>query len=401
MKLLWIGININDEIRDDLLRYKAKILSGSVSERNLIEGLDANGYLEMDSINSYRYPAYPVGPKVVERKNWSRNGKSFDVNIGYRNVRYLSHLSRERALKKEVRNWVKNVPESEEIVVLVYPMHSPFLAAAKELKKIRKNTKIALIVPDLPQYMDLHMSKVKKLLKAIDWHKIKKLLRCVDKYVLYSAHMAEFLKLKDRSWTVMEGSYDADLTVSENEVNRNSERTAVMYSGVLDMRYGIPELLEAFSSIKGDDYELWLTGAGNAVPLIKAMAQKDPRIKFYGFLPSRKDLLIKQKEATMLINVRKPTEAASAYCFPSKLFEYMASGNPVLSFDIPGIPDEYHKHLVIMRECSSECIAETVVKVAKMTDSERRDFGNSAMNFILENKNKITQTEKMIEFIKK
>ena len=61
----------------------------------------------------------------------------------------------------------------------------------------------------------------------------------------------------------------------------------------------------------------------NDEAVIKERAVKDGRIKFLGFLPSRKDLLLKQKQATMMINTRKPDEAASAYCFPSKLFEYI------------------------------------------------------------------------------
>ena len=400
MRFLWIGVSVNEDIRKDLLKCNAKILSAAVSEGNLVSGLDENGYTAMDTINSYRFPMYPHGPLKVNRKEWSRTGVSKDVSVGYLNVKYLSHLSRAASLKKEVRCRAKSIPQDEEVVAIVYSMHSPFMAAAKELKRVHKNTKIVLIVPDLPQYMDLHMSGVKKMLKALDWKKIKSLMKYVDKYILYSKHMADFLKLKEGTWMVMEGSYDPTITIEEDEIKKDSRKISVMYSGVLDMRYGIPELLDAFSLIKDENYELWLTGSGNAVPLIQMRALLDSRIKFFGFLPSRKDLLIKQREATMLINTRKPTEAASAYCFPSKLFEYMASGNPVLTFRIPGIPEEYWEHLVIMNDCSPECIAENIVKTAKAPVTEIEAFGKSAMNFILENKNKDFQTRKMIEFIK-
>ena len=76
--------------------------------------------------------------------------------------------------------------------------------------------------------------------------------------------MAEFLGLKDGTWTVMEGSYDASLLVEDKDVEKDQSKISVMYSGVLDLRYGIRELLDAFDKLD-DGYELWLTGNGNAV----------------------------------------------------------------------------------------------------------------------------------------
>ncbi len=397
MKLLWIGINYNDKMEAELLSYKAKILSGAVSQANLIAGIDANGWDTMDSINSYKYPAYPNGPFKVERKEWSRTGRSKDVSVSYLNVKYLNHVSRKNALKKEARRWAKALDPNEEVVVIVYAMHSPFLAAAKEIKRIHKKTSISLIILDLPQFMDMNMSRVKKVLKAMDWKKIRKYMRSVDKYILYSKHMAEFLGLTDGTWTVMEGSYDASLLVEDKDVDKDESKISVMYSGVLDLRYGIRELLDAFEDLD-ENYELWLTGNGNAVPLIKERAEKDGRIKFYGYLPSRYDLLKKQREATMLISTRDPSEQASAYCFPSKIFEYMVSGNPVISTEIKGISDEYFDYLVPLKTISPEEIAATVRGVAEMDKAEREALGKRGRAFILEQKNNVAQAKKMLDF---
>ena len=396
MRLLWIGINFNEEIKNELVSYGTAILSGAFSEENLVNGIDTIGYTDMDTINSYRYPKCPKGPKIVERKEWSRNGVSCDVSVPYKNAGYFSHFYREKSLKKEVREWAKGIDRDEKVIVFVYSMHSPFMAAAKELKKIHKNTTIAILVLDLPQFMDLHMSRVKKVLKALDWKKIKKYMKSVDKYILYSKHMAEFLHLKDGSWTVMEGSFDPALVVEETVEKGN--KLPIMYSGVLDTRYGIPELLEAFSQLD-DRFELWFTGSGNAVDLINECAEKDSRIHNFGFLPSRHDLLLKQKQAAMLISTRRPDEAASDYCFPSKLFEYMISGNPVLSCRIGGIPDEYFNYLVEMKSTSPEDIKEAILKVAEMPQNEREERGEKSREFILKEKSNISQARKIIEFV--
>ncbi len=398
MKLLWIGIDFNKEIEEELWLYKAKILSGAVSQKSLISGIDNHGFTDMDTINSYRYPCFPKGPRRVVRREWSRTGTSKDVSVSYFNFKYISHFFRKKALKKEIRKWAENIPQEEEIVAFVYSMHSPFLEAAKELKRVHKKTRVALIVLDLPQFMDMGMSSLKKFLKAIDWKNICKLLKCVDKYILYSKHMAEYLHLKDGAWMVMEGSYDPSLLIDDSEVQKNGKKISIMYSGVLDLRYGIRELLDAMNLLD-DRYELWLTGTGNAVPLIKERAEKDNRIQYYGFLPSRRDLLKKQHEATMLISTRDPSEEASVYCFPSKIFEYMVSGNPVLSTKIKGIPDEYFAYLVGLETITPENIANSIQTIADMDPAERGKLGNAGKDFVLKEKNNLSQTRKMLDFV--
>ena len=397
-KFLWIGMSMSDEQREDIIKNGGKILSANVSQNNLLDGLYENGVV-LDSINSYRLPAYPkYKEKYIKSYSWSRYKESEDVSVSYLNLKYAGLYFKTRALVKSAKKWALK-HKDDDVCVLVYSMHSPFMEAAREIKRIVPQARIVLIVPDLPQYMDLGMNRLKTFLKKIDWIKIKALMKSVDKYVLYSKHMAEFLNLKDGIWTVMEGSVNKnDIILSDAEPIR--DKVSVMYSGVCDLRYGIPELLDAFKLIKEENFELWITGAGNAVPLIKERAKEDKRIKFYGFLPSRRDLLKKQKQATMMINTRRPNEEASKYCFPSKLFEYMLSGNPVLSFKIEGIPDEYFKHLIEMKEVSPDCIAKAIEKVADMPEHERQRFGREARDFVLQNKNNVKQAEKILNFVR-
>ena len=396
MKYLWIGVCLNDEQREFIINGGGKILSANVSQDALLAGLEQSG-LCFDSINAQRLPYYPTfSHKNIPEFRWSRNGKSTDVSVGYKNVKYLAHIYKTKALLRAAKDWATS-NKDEDVCVFVYSMHSPFMACAAEVKKIIPNAKINLIVPDLPQFMDLHMSKIKKLLKALDWRKIRRYMRSVDKYILYSKHMAEFLKLKDGTWTVMEGSFDASLIVEEEPI-KSVDKLPIMYSGVLDTRYGIPELLEAFSTLD-ERFELWFTGTGNAVGLINEHAERDPRIHNFGFLPSRRDLLLKQKQAAMLISTRRPDEPASDYCFPSKLFEYMISGNPVLSCHIGGIPDEYFNYLVEMKSTNPSDIKQAILAVAEMTEEERLNLGNSAREFILNEKNNVSQARKILDFV--
>lgn len=394
---LWIGMGISEDERKKIIENGGKILSANVSQNNIVDGLYSNG-IYPDSINAYRVSHYPrYKEKYIKGSSWSRSGKSVDISVSYLNLPYICHYFKTKSLCAAAKKWAQE-HKDDEVTVFVYSMHSPFMKAAKTVKSIIPKTKVVLIVPDLPQYMDLGMNKIKAFLKKIDWIKIKGLMKSVDKYVLYSKHMAEFLHLKDGSWMVMEGSINENDVIDE-KVEKNNDVISVMYSGVCDLRYGIPELLDAFDLIKEENYELWITGSGNAVPLIKERAEKDKRIKYYGFLPTRQELLLKQKQATMMINMRKPTEKASAYCFPSKLFEYMISGSPVLTFNIPGIPDEYFDYLIDMKEVTPKSVAEAIIEVAQMTLDDREKLGTELREFVLNNKNKNVQAEKILDFV--
>lgn len=391
MKYLWIGPGMGERTKNAVLSKGGKLLSAYVSQTNLVEGLDALG-LDMDTLN---------GPKmdeklfpVVRQEKWSRNGQSTDIFVGYKNIKYLNRISKEHALCKAADDWLNQQNKDEPITIIVYNMHTAFLATAYRIKTMNKNTQIVLIVPDLPQYMDLKQSSVKQFLKNLDWKRIQKYMCFIDKFILYSEHMASFLNLPKDKCLIMEGSYNCELLGCSEPYNKDI--IVIMYSGTLDLRYGIPELLDAMELLE-DNYELWLTGDGNARSLVEEKVKKDPRIKFLGYLPSRQDLLNKQATATMLISPRRDTEG-SKYCFPSKILEYMASGRPVISCYLGGIPDEYHSYLVRLKEVSAECIADTVKKVASMNDVGA--IGEKAKTFVLETKNKYAQAKKIIDFVK-
>ena len=228
MKILWIGINIGPVMTKEYTKKGGKLLSAYVSHNNIVEGLDMLN-VDMDSVNSYHFSPSLVKQPIAE--TWSRNGCSCDVSVSFKNIKYLNRLLSKKALCKAAKKWAKAHKE-EEVKVLIYEMHSPFMAAALEVKKTIPNAEICLIVPDLPQYMDMAMNPVKKVLKKLDWVNIKRMLPKIDKFALYAKPMADFLKLKDGQWNVMEGSYNSDLTVQEDAIEDNG-KISVMYSSSL------------------------------------------------------------------------------------------------------------------------------------------------------------------------
>lgn len=396
-KYLWIGGCLDDVLKEEILKNNGKIMSSFISQMNIIEGIENNSDIIFDSLNSLRLRAYPQYKKIkIKKYVWHHKNGAIDISVPYLNIKYLAIFLKSITLKKEARKWAKR-NKNNDVTVFVFGMHSPFMKAAVKVKKIIPSAKLVLINPDLPQFMDNSQSFIKKMLKKIDWKQIYKMFKKFDKHILYSKHMADFLKISETDWIVMEGSIKESDNLDLIKC-ANNEKIIVMYSGVIGTMYGILNLIEAVQKL-GKDYELWLFGTGNLEEKVKKVANEDSNIKYFGYCSDRKTLLQYQKNATMLITLINPDEPVSSYCFPSKIFEYMISGNPVISTKINGIPDEYFHHLIPIENTSVDSIAEAIKLIGDMSEEQRVKIGENGKKFIIENKNINVQMKKVLDFI--
>jgi glycosyltransferase involved in cell wall biosynthesis len=171
-----------------------------------------------------------------------------------------------------------------------------------------------------------------------------------------------------------------------------------MHAGSLHYNTGIEELIEAFEQMSNKTEELWFFGSGAMDKYIKDKASENKRIRHMGFVDPEK-LFEYEKRASLLVNVRDPKAEYTKYSFPSKTFEYMASGTPFLTTELPGIPPEYKEYIFTIESNNVENVKEGLEKALALTEQERVRFGNRARAFILKNKNKDIQAKKMADFL--
>ena len=394
-RLLWIGSYLTEDI---LKEISYKNAAAYLSQKNIHDGIEEITGQVFDSIGAVVLSDFQV--RRFCRREFRHTASARDVLVGFWNIRYICKLSSRIHMVHEARAWLKNIDQQDEVEIYIYEMRSCCLAAAMAIKKRHANTKIHLIVPDLPAFMDLGMSPLKRFLKKIDWLDIQNKLYYVDDYILYAAPMAQYLGILDKQWMVMEGSINREDIHPHTQTERaaTEEKCVVMYSGSVHYSFGLENLLKAFQHLD-DRFELWITGSGTAKELVQEAAKQDKRIRYYGFLPTRADLLDLQSRATVMINMRKPDEPASNYCFPSKLFEYMLLGKPVLSCRLGGIPEEYSPYLVEMKSLKPEDVAEAIRGISMMSRQRREEMGSAARAFILREKTNIVQAKRILEFV--
>lgn len=314
------------------------------------------------------------------------------VNGAFFNFTYIKKYSIYRSIIKEASKWLES-HRDEEVTILVYSMIYPYLKAAIDLKNKYSNVKVSCIVLDLPEYFGDNTSFIYRVLGKMTTNRIYKLVPEIDSFVLLTEYMKDKLNVGTRPWHLLEGIYNSvEITPQEKR------KKTILYTGKLDARFGIRDLIEAFSKIDDDEFALWICGFGLDQSFVEAAVKKDSRIKYWGLVEQTR-VFEMQRQATLLVNPRKGGTEYTKYSFPSKTMEYMASGTPTVMYKLPGLPAEYEEHLVLIPDDSQETFTTVLKEWGRKKQADLDEFGNHARQFILENKNSQIQAERLMNFI--
>ena len=360
------------------------IVSGSAFQQAIIEGLETQDY----NVRMLSDCDMSSGTRL----EWSHNGKSHDVRVAGNGNKILRIPTKIIELFKEIKNG--NILDGINYVC-AYEMHLPYLFCLEKIKKLNPKIKTILICPDLSIHMDLDAKKkpLKAFLKKIENIVAKKLLKSVDGYVLFTEQMQAHFAEYNKPYTVIEGVYRDKYPLTVTKKNH-----FIMHAGSLHYNIGIEELIDAFEQIPNQTEELWFFGSGAMDEYIREKANSNKRIKHMGFVDP--EILFEyEKQATLLVNVRDPKAEYTKYSFPSKTFEYIASGTPFLTTDLPGIPSEYKDYIFIIENNSVDEVKKGLVRALELTEAERKSFGDRAKDFVLNNKNKNIQSKKLADFL--
>lgn len=401
MKNIFIGGIFPEERLEEIQKteYISDIVSSDTLQKNIIKGIEEHTKEHLTVFNTYFLHDKCCSIEKIQPYTWScKNDGGINYNLPYIRLKGYSLFSKACSVRKNVLKWIKENNPTGTTNVIVYPAYFPFLMALTEIKK-KYDINVCLVVADLPQYMGLQERKTlyQKLSLKVTMYLFNKHLTVVDKFVLLTKDMNSFVNKENKPYVVMEGI--ASDTYEYKDLPKQENPRVILYSGGIQKKYGIPNILEATKLISDSDVEFRFYGNGDAVELIKEYAQTDNRIKYMGSIELNK-LHLEQQKSTILINPRQNNEEFTKYSFPSKNLEYMLSGRPTICYKLYGIPDEYKDYLIIPEDDSIEMLAKAISTVLNMTDEEQKEIGQKARNFVLNNKNNTVQTEKIVKIIK-
>ncbi|WP_248916205.1 glycosyltransferase [Pseudomonas moorei] len=314
------------------------------------------------------------------------------LNVSFLNLTIVKNIHRVIQAIKKI--WTEIKPHQNEKNVLVcYSMHLPFLLACYFIKCVKKQTHLCVIVPDLPEYMAVRTGISKAvffMLSRISYYIVNK----SDSIVAITKDMLEKFD-GDIKKVVIEGIADKSYIYTSEVAHR---KNYFLYTGTLDRRYGVRNLVDSFVESGVQDYDLFICGDGDSRAYVEEIASKGTNIKYLGQL-DRNSVLNLQRNATLLINPRDNESEYTKYSFPSKIIEYMSSGVPVLMYRLDGIPEEYYGFCYVIPP-GGEGLKKKLLELSKFSDNDFVSMGESARKFIIKKKMPDMQVAKLLDAIK-
>lgn len=399
MKILLLGSLISASRMEELnSNSKEKASVAPVNyETMLAKGLMENG-AKVDVLSIPAVSAYPNS--IYKYMTGKQETIEDSINIQwvpFVNIQLLKQLTIKINVEKLLEKWLKDNQNVKDKVVLMYSIYPPYSEPAIRLCK-KYGCHISAVITDLPEYMYSWKNSngirgwySKRLSK-----KMIELQGKCDSYILFTNPMAAKMRIENKPFIVSEGFCDISI-FDDIPTQEKYTRKTIVYGGNLSKLYGIKNLVKGFMQTD-IDAELHLYGAGEDSIFIEECAKQDSRIKFFGRV-NRKTLLIALKKANLLV-VNKPTsDDYSNYSFSSKILEYMASGTPLLTTKVGGMPKEYYDYLYFFDEESIEGIKYSLEKTISISDKQLKDHGLAARTFAVKNKNYHCMTSKIINFL--
>lgn len=261
-----------------------------------------------------------------------------------------------------------------------------FVIACK-LRRIKKTA----IVTDLPDMFDSGGAR-KKISNF--------LLRCFDGYIFLTEYMNRAVNKKNKPYLVIEGQCDSKVPPKSLNVPYESENSkqVIIYAGNIQGKYGIGYFVEGFLLAGLPNAELRVYGRGDFLDELLALCKSHPNLRYMGIKPNS-EIVEEEQRAALLVNPRPTAPEYTKYSFPSKNMEYMASGTPLLTTKLPGMPEEYFPYIYLLEDETPQGAAKALEDILKTPLSQRIEKGRAARNFVLNNKSNLTQAKRIIDFL--
>ena len=383
MKIIYVSKGTAPSTFERLLKkYNNKLQQQSQKYNELLmEGLANNG-VEVESISTR-----PINRNIEKRIFFSAFSE-LENNIKYYycpfiNLPVLRNIS---IFFSVLFQMIKDA--NRETVVFCDALNIAAAFAVIIAGKIRKIVTVG-IVTDVPCYRP--NNEKPPLHERVNLFVMKKF----DRFLLLTEQMNQLVNLKKKPYIVLEGHADIEMEKKANSIELKGNSMVCMYAGSLRKIYGISNLVQGFLAANINNTELHIYGSGDYESELTKISNEYNTVVYHGTAPNT-EIVEREIAATLLINPRPTNEEFTKYSFPSKNMEYMASGTPVLTTNLPGMPMEYKDYVYIADDESAKGFQSSLTEILQKSREELHKKGLSARDYVLKNKNNNAQAKKVL-----
>ena len=311
-----------------------------------------------------------------------------------------------------IRNWIsfyrglfkiyKKISEQlgKPDVILASSVHPLTVVAGIQIAK-------KMNVPCIGEIRDLWPEAIFTVGKANENGLIGKILRVGEYWMYRKADALIFTKegdtdyLREHGWLIEQGGkvdikkchyinngidFDKYLEQIENKQIHDADlddgKFHVVYTGTLRKVNNVENIVNAANILKDeDDIEFLIYGEGMLRTELEELADRNSltNIKFKGFINKQYIPYILSKSSVNLLNYAQDLYNWKRGNSSNKMFEYLASGKPIISsvrmgYDIL----ERNNCGISLEECTPQCLADMIIKVKNMPKSEYEQMGINA-----------------------
>ena len=349
MNILFVGTNVPDEIE-----YQVKNISaaGNRFQNNLVENLKRDGH----HVETVAYLAVPFDEK---------HESLLSEEVNYHYVKKEPGFC---GLWRSIVNYKNRVHKLLEKAdcVICYNIIYAWLWLPRLAKMAHK--KSVLILADYGD-TDSFLSYKQKLYARMQ----KNCIRRFDLVVGLSERVKDLL-LPEQSFLLMEGGIDDSLYDSlQHHPETSAKQLKIVYSGLLNHVTGVNLFLEAMDRVVASSpYSIStiVSGKGELAKEIENKANQCKWLTFLGHVPYENYIEL-IRDADILVNPRDMRLPENKNNFPSKVLDYLATGNYVISTSFIG-GEKYADYITFAEVVNLEtALRSEIKKVMQDTEQER------------------------------
>jgi len=360
-------------------------------QKNLLGVLVRGGWKKLSVYGSVPCSPYPSNKIIfMAHQKWGANDECFSGPVF--NLPVLNFVFRSFFFFFYLVFW--SCKNKGKKVVFLYALHSPHVMPLL-IARFIWGLKVIVYVPDLPMYMNFGREggRLRRTLKKLDSKFLLYACNKFDSRAVITSAMFDYVNSDDAIVvdTVVEKTVDQDAAVSIEMPGG----VVFTYTGGLRDGYGVLEALEYFSQdyVKNKGWNLLLFGAGPLQGACVEYSDLHENINFYGQVPIDKARAV-QSKSDFLLNLRDPFDLRFNYSYPSKITEYLASGVPVITTKVAGIPEDFYPYLnfVDLNDFDFEDLVESYQEIKKKACEGKR--------YLFSSRSFDRQSERLVSLIK-
>lgn len=390
-KILYLGYAVDPTIQPI---PSGMSVAGNKMQANMLYNFSTD--VELKIVTVPPVTTWPKDKKICYKSEIIDIGRGLKAEtVGFINIPLIKQAMQIRGVYKKGKKYLKENPDA---VVFPFNMYPQVGDPAIKLKR-KCAAKVVPILADLPIDCDYSRNGLKKLIRDRFDNKTKSNIKNVDKAVVLNKHAIEMFA-PGKEYVIVEGGINQedypDYKSSLHEIKPLGQEKRLVYGGSLADYSGVKNLVDAMDLVENQDVVLHIYGGGSLENYIRG--RESTRVKFHGSV-SNEEMIKIQASAWALVNPRPTDDAIAQVTFPSKLFEYMMSGTPVLTTRLNGLTEQYFDKMMYIDDESKEGMAKAIDVMAKTDFEQLNEMAKNAQEFVYKHKNWKRQMSIIEEFL--